>query len=179
MLLRNPCFLLLIVTFLRLWSACSSSSSCCAASIAWAKGPMALSYNTSSPRLPGWPLCLGVPLPPWNSKDKKCCLYKTPYVAAPIKETGDITAKNYALCTTTRNRFFFLIHEWHVSEENRLIISRLLCAFSTKMSTSKGGTRKDYLSPLRSSTTSNFKCLIKDSLLWCCIMSMTLRNPEN
>ncbi len=85
MLLHNPFFLLLIVTFLRLWPARSSSSSCHAASLASAKGLTALLYNTSSPRLSGWPLCQGVPLPPWNSKDKKCCLYKTPYVTAPMR----------------------------------------------------------------------------------------------
>jgi hypothetical protein len=54
-----------------------------------------------------------------------------------------------------------LVHKWCVSVENRLIISRLLHAFSTRRSMSKSGTRKDYLSRLRSSTTSTFKCLIK------------------
>ncbi len=111
-LLCNPVSLILIVTFLRLGSACSSSSSCCAVSLAWAKGPTALLYNTSSPRLPGWPLHLGVPpLPPWNSKDKKYCLYKMPYVAAHVKVLGDIIAKTvpYArlpLDAPTRTRIF-------------------------------------------------------------------------
>ncbi len=48
MLLRNPFFLLLIVTFLRLWSARSSSSSCCAVSLAWEKGPTAGHYHCNS-----------------------------------------------------------------------------------------------------------------------------------
>ncbi len=32
-------------------------------------------------------------LPPWNSKDKKCCLFKTPYVAAPVRVLGDVITK--------------------------------------------------------------------------------------
>ncbi len=39
-LLRNPLFLLLKVTFFRLWSARSSSSSCRAVSLAWTNWPM-------------------------------------------------------------------------------------------------------------------------------------------
>ncbi len=92
-LLINPFLLLLIVTFLRLGSACSSSSSLCAASLAWAKWPRALLYNTCSPSLPGWPLHLGVPLPPWNSKDKRWCFYKRPYVAAPVRVLDVIIVK--------------------------------------------------------------------------------------
>ncbi len=123
-LLRNPFFLLLIVTFLRLESACSSSSSHCAASLAWAEGPMALSYDTCSPRLLGWPLYLGETLPLWNLKDKKCCFFETPYVAAPMRVLGDVIARTltYArLCTdvTTRTRLF-LVHERFVSEEIHL-----------------------------------------------------------
>jgi hypothetical protein len=37
---------------------------------------------------------LGETLPPWNSKDKKCCLYETPYVAAPVRVLGDVIAKS-------------------------------------------------------------------------------------
>jgi hypothetical protein len=41
----------------------------------------------------------------------KCCLYKTPYVAAPVRETGDIIARTplYAHLPTdapTRTRYF-------------------------------------------------------------------------
>ncbi len=67
-----------------------SSSACRAASLAWAKKHTALSYDTCSPRLPGWPLHLGQR---WNSKDKKCCLYKMPYVAAPRRVLGDVITK--------------------------------------------------------------------------------------
>ncbi len=66
---------------------------CCIPSLG--KRAYALSYNTCSPRLPGWPLHLRVPLPPWNSKDKKCCLYDTPYVAASVRVLGDVIAKLY------------------------------------------------------------------------------------
>ncbi len=36
---------------------------------------------------------LGETLLWWNSKDKKCCLYKTPYVAAPMRVLGEVIAK--------------------------------------------------------------------------------------
>ncbi len=82
-----------MVTFLRLGSARSSSSSCHAAPLVWAEKPTALLYNTCSPRLLGWPLRLGESLPLWNSKDKKCCLYKMPYAAAPMRVLGGIIAR--------------------------------------------------------------------------------------
>jgi hypothetical protein len=52
-----------------------------------------------------------VPLPPWNSKDKKCCLYKTSYVAALVRVLGDVIAKTkpyhqIPLNTPTRTRIF-------------------------------------------------------------------------
>ncbi len=37
----------------------------------------------------------------WKSKDKKCCLYEIPYVAAPIGVLGDVIAKFYALRVTS------------------------------------------------------------------------------
>ncbi len=43
---------------------------------------------------------------PWKSKNKKCCLYKTPYVAAPIWVLGDVIAKFYALCSTSYRRTY-------------------------------------------------------------------------
>ncbi len=69
------------------------SSPCHAVSLAWAKGLKAQWYNCSSPRLPGWPMHLGVPLPPWNSKDNKCCLHETPYPTASLRVLGDVIAK--------------------------------------------------------------------------------------
>ncbi len=87
--LAKPFSYLSIVTFLRLESARSSSFSCCPAFLAWAKGPTALLYDTCSSQLLGWPLCLGETLPPCNSKDKKCCLYETPYFPAHVRKLGD------------------------------------------------------------------------------------------
>jgi hypothetical protein len=43
---------------------------------------------------------LGENLLPWKSKDKKCCLYKMPYVAAPVRVLGDVIAKFSTLCVT-------------------------------------------------------------------------------
>ncbi len=86
MLLRNPFFLLTIVTYLRLGPACFSSSSHCASSIGWAKGPTAPSYNTCSPRLLGWPLHLTETLPLWNSKDKKSVSTTTRHLRHSTRE---------------------------------------------------------------------------------------------
>ncbi len=183
-LLRNSFFLLSIVTFLRLGSACSSSSSCFAASLAWAKRPTGLLYNTCSPRLLGWPLHLGETLPPWKSKEKKCCLFKTPYVAAPMRQIGDVIVwttpyAQLSMDAPTRKPEFLMVLKGRVSEETCLIISRLPHPFSTRKSTSKSGTQKDYLLCLRSLTESTFKCLFKKTLLWHGIMSRNLRNPKD
>ncbi len=65
-------------------------------------------------------MCLGETLLPWKSKDKKCCLYETPYIAAPIWILGDIIAKFYSLhatsyrCTYKSQNFFgsWVMHFW-------------------------------------------------------------------
>ncbi len=73
---------------------------------------------------------------------------------------------------------FFLVHEWLVSEETRLVISRLLRGIPTRRSTSESGTEKDYLSCyLRSPVKSTFKHLCKQTLLWLVIMSKTSQKP--
>ncbi len=72
----------------------------------------------------------------------------------------------------------FLVHKWQVSEETRLVISRLICEISTRESTSKSGTGKDsLLHYLRSPAKSTFKCLCKQTLLWCVTMSKTPQEP--
>ncbi len=83
------------------------------------------------------------------------------------------------LQTHLQEQEFFLVHKWQVSQETRLVRSRLLHEISTRRSTSKSGTGKNYLSCLRSSTRSTFKCLMKDSTLWHDATSTTLRNPED
>ncbi len=63
---------------------------------------------------------LGETLLPWKSKDKKCCLYETPYVAASIWVLGDVIAKFYAPCMTSyrctyKSQIFFgsrVTHFW-------------------------------------------------------------------
>jgi hypothetical protein len=47
-----------------------------------------------------------------ETQQPKCCLYETPYIAAPVRETGDVIARTplYARLPTdapTRTRFFF------------------------------------------------------------------------
>ncbi len=62
--------------------------------------------------VPGWPVHLGECFRR-KMKDKKCCLYKTPYVAAPIWVLGDVIMKFSALratsyrCTYKSQNFFW------------------------------------------------------------------------
>jgi hypothetical protein len=126
---------------------------------------------------------LGETLLAWKSKDKKCCLYVTPYIAAPIWVLGDVIAKFYPLLrdflqTHLEEWVFFLVHEWRLSEVTCLIISRLICEISTSRSTSKSGTRKDYLSRyLRNPAKSTFKRLCKQTLLWLIVMKKEPQEP--
>ncbi len=126
---------------------------------------------------------LGESLLLWKSKDKKCCLYEMPYVAAPIWVLGDVIAKFSALPVTSYRHTYkslisFLVHKRHVSEEMGLIIFRLLCEILTRRSTSKSGTKKDYfLHYLRSPAKITFKHLCKQILLWLVLMSKTTQEP--
>ncbi len=124
---------------------------------------------------------LGETLLPWNSKEKKCCLYETPYIAAP-----NIRWRHRKiLCPTTdfqqthlQEPDFFLVHEWRISEETHLVISRLLWEISTRRSMSKSGTGKDYLSHyLRSPVKSTFKHLYKQTPLWLVVMRKEPQEP--
>jgi hypothetical protein len=77
----------------------------------------------------------------------------------------------------TRARIF-LVNEWQVSEETRIVILRLLLEISTRRSTSESGTGKDYLSRyLRSPAKSTFKCLYKQTPLWHVIMRKMPHGP--
>ncbi len=114
-LLCNPFFLLYIVTFMRKDSACSSSLSCCAVSLAWAEGPTAQSIDSSISRLHRVTLAYGKlclwESPLRNFKANKCCFYKTPYVPA-VREIGDVIARtppyvHFSTDTPTRTRFCF------------------------------------------------------------------------
>ncbi len=73
---------------------------------------------------------------------------------------------------------FILVHEWRVSEETCLVILRLLHEISTRRSTSKSGTRKDYLLRyLRSPKKITFKRLYKQTLLWLVVMREEPQEP--
>jgi hypothetical protein len=85
-----------------------------------ARRPTAQSYDSSSVSwyYLGWPLHLlrgnfASKNLPCKAQQPKCCLYEMPYyVAAPVRETGDIIARTplYARLPTyapTKTRFFF------------------------------------------------------------------------
>ncbi len=72
----------------------------------------------------------------------------------------------------------FLVHERRISEEILLIISRLLSEIPTRRSTSKSGTKKDYLLHyLRSPVKSTIKRLSKQTPLWLVVMSKPPQEP--
>ncbi len=121
---------------------------------------------------------------PWNSKEKKCCLYETSYIAALIRVLGDVIAKSYTLRATSyrrtymsQNSFFgsqvmrfirdpshhIKTPTWNFYEEiyeQKLYRSGLLIAFLEE-------SRKEYL-----------KHLCKQTPLWLVIMRKSLRNPQ-
>jgi hypothetical protein len=52
----------------------------------------------------------------WSSKDKKCCLYKTPYVAAHVRELGEVIARappyvRLPIDALTRTGFFWFTRD--------------------------------------------------------------------
>ncbi len=141
-------------------------------------------HSSTHEGVPGWLTHPWETLLLWNSKEKKCCLYKTPYVAAPIQVLGDVIAKSYALCATSyrrtyksKNSFFgsrvtcfvwdpsrhIKTPMWNFYEEiyeRRWYQNGLLIAFLEE-------SREEYL-----------KCLCKQTPLWLVVMRKSLRNPE-
>ncbi len=80
----------------------------------------------------------------------KCCLYDTPNVAAPIRETGDVIARTslYARLPTyapTIPPEIFLFHKYRVSQETRLVIVLAPTSLFDKEATCKSSTIKGLL----------------------------------
>jgi hypothetical protein len=126
-----------------------------------ARRPTSELYNSGmvSQYYLGWPLCLHR----WNSASKnlqqepqlpKCCLYKTPYVAAPIRETGDVIVRTllYAQLPTdapTRARILFWFTCNAFLKRPVLLQYWLQCAFSMRKPHAKAVPRKDFFTHLR------------------------------
>jgi hypothetical protein len=116
-------------------------------------------------------LCPGETLPPWNSKDKKCCLYKTPYVAAFVREIGDVITRTppYAQPPTyapTKTKFCFDLQVTDVFPKRP--VSSIRDSYILYIQGSlqaKAVPRKDHFMRLRSPAKSTFKCLILETLL--------------
>ncbi len=75
----------------------------------WGLGVLSLQDSLRSSThegVPGWLTHPWETLFLWNSKEKKCCLYETPYIAAPIRVLGNVIAKFYALCATSYRRTY-------------------------------------------------------------------------
>ncbi len=121
----------------------------------------------------------------WNSKEMKCCLYETPYIAAPIRVLGDVIANStpYVRLPTdasTRARISF---SWFTSDAfcTRHILSyqdsyvkfyeeiykQRWCQKPTTYRVSWGVPRRVL-----------FKCCCKQTPLWLVVRSRSLRNLE-
>jgi hypothetical protein len=121
-------------------------------------------------------------LPLWISKDKKCCLYETPYIAAPMRVLGDVIAKTtphaqiHSDAPTRSRKISWFTSD--ISDKICLLISRLLHALSEEVYEQKWY-QKGLLILLGEFRNRSFKCLIKDTPLRHGIMSTTLRKPED
>ncbi len=88
-----------------------------------------------------------------ETQQPKCCLYKTPFVAAPVRETGDVIARTppYAQLPThtpKRARFFWFTSKGFLKRPISLKYW-LLRPFSTRKPHAKAVPRKDYFMHLR------------------------------
>jgi hypothetical protein len=99
----------------------------------------------------------------------KCYLYEAPYIAAPIRETGDTTARTplyVRLSTGTPIRASFF---WFTSnaflKRPILLKNWLLCPFFYKEATSKSSTKKGLLYAIEELGQEHFKCLSLYTLL--------------
>ncbi len=134
--------------------------------------------------VPGQPMHLGETLLLCKSKDKKCCLYKTPYAAAPIWVLGDVIAKFYALCTTSyrctyKSQIFF----WFTSDA--FLKRHILSFWDSYVKFLQGGLRAKVVPerttycvtwgvPRRVPSSVSASRLCSDALSW----AKQLRNPQ-
>ncbi len=125
---------------------------------------------------------LGETLLPWKAKDKKLslrdALRRSTHLSIRWRHRKILRPMRNFLQMHLQELEFMLVHEWRISEETHLVISRLLREISPRRSTSKSGTRKDYLLLyLRSPAKSTFKCICKQTPLWLFVMRKEPQEP--
>ncbi len=121
-------------------------------------------------------MSLGETLLPWNSKDKKCCLYEMPYVAAPIWVLGDVIAKFYALHATSyrrtynsQNFFWFTSDKFlkrHVSSYQDSYVKFLRGDLQAKVVPERTTYRITWWVPQRVPSSVSASRLCSDALSW-------------
>ncbi len=127
---------------------------------------------------------LGETLLLWKSKDKKCCLYKTPYVTAPIWVLGDVNAKFYALCATSYRRTY-KSQNYFLFMSDVFLKRHVLSFWDSYMKFLRGHLRAKVVpertifcviwgAPRRVPSSISTSRLRSDSLSW----ETSLRNPE-
>ncbi len=129
-------------------------------------------------------MCPWETLLPWKSKDKKCCLYETPYVAAPIQVLGDVMAKFYALRVPSYRRTYkSQIFIWftsdafckrHVLSFQDSYVKFLQGDLWAKVVPERTTYRVTWGVPRRAPSSVSTSRLRSDSLSW----EKSLRNPE-
>ncbi len=130
----------------------------------------------------GWPMRQGETLYPWKSRDKKCCLYETPYVAAPIWILGDIIAKFSALRATSyrctyKSQVFFGSQVTHFWRDPSHHIKTPTWNFYKEVYEPKWYQIGLLIALLENPMKSTFKCLFKHTPLWHVIMSKMHQEP--
>jgi hypothetical protein len=94
-------------------------------------------------------------LPPWNSKDKKCCLYETPYIIAPMSKIGDVIERTppYTRLPTdapTGARIYFWFTSNVFLKRNVSSTHDSYVLYIRGSPVAKTVPTKDYFTPLRS-----------------------------
>ncbi len=120
----------------------------------------------------------------WNSKEKKCCLYKMPYVAAPIQVLGDVIAKFYALrttsyrCTYKSQNIFFGSRVTRFIRDPSCHIETTTWIFYEEIYKRRWYQHGLLIALPEESREEYLKHLCKQTPLWLVVMSRSLRNPE-
>jgi hypothetical protein len=133
--------------------------SCCISGL----GPDGLRHNHTIPVWSPGNLLRGTLASRGNSASKnlqqeaqwpKCCLYETPYIATPVRESGDVIARtpHYAQLPTdapTRTRFVFGSRVTCFSRDLSHKSKKFLRTFSMRKPRAKAVPSKDYFMHLR------------------------------
>ncbi len=133
--------------------------------------------------VPGWLMHPWETLLLWNSKEMKCCLYETPYVAAPVQVLGDVIANStpYVRLPTdapTRARFIFGSRVTRFVRDPSRHIKTPTWNFYKEIYVQRWYQNGLLITFLEEPRNEYLKRLCKQTPLWLVVMRKSLRNPE-